>query len=184
MQIRYISPKLKLESLLFHPLSDSGRASSINQEGRLLLVGIVASSSVDLVLAEEVGDSALVGVVVDGVLQLQDVLARSGVDEGRVARAALTALAVHVVLVLEAAGALELLVGRGEADVEGVVAAGGAAEDELVDEERAVGLGVGAAAVVAAAVGGGSGSGGGEGGGTESEDGGGTHFDIVGWFLV
>ena len=169
----------------FH-LSNSGGLSSINREGSLLLVGVIAGGSVDLVFTKEVGDGALVGVVVDGVLQLQDVGAGSGVDVGRVAGAGLTALAVHVVLVVEAARALELLVGGGEAYVETVVAAGGAAEDELVDEERAIGLGVGAAAVVAAAVGSGGGSGGGKASGTESEDSGGTHFDVVGlgWDLV
>lgn len=171
---------LSIHPLSSSHLSDSSRASSIDRERRLLLVGIIASSSVNLVLAVEVRDSALVGVVVDGVLQLQDVLAGSGVDEGRVARAGLFALAVHVVLVLQAAGARVLLVGGGEADVETVVAADGAAEDELVDEEGAVGLGGG---VVAAAIGSGGGSGGGEGGGTESEDGGGTHFDVVGLVL-
>lgn len=168
-------------------LSNSGGLSSINREGSLLLVGVIAGGSVDLVFTKEVGDGALVGVVVDGVLQLQNVGAGSGVDVGRVAGAGLTALAVHVVLVVEAAGALELLVGGcGEAYVETVVAAGGAAEDELVDEERAVGLSVGAAAFVAAAVGSGRGSGGGEAGGTESEDSGGTHFDVVGldWDLA
>ena len=108
-------------------LSNSGRASSINRERRLLLISIVASSSVNLILAIEVGDSALVGVVVDGVLQFQDVLAGSRVDEGRVARAGLFALAVHVVLVFEAARARVLLIGGGEADVETVVAADGAA---------------------------------------------------------
>ena len=126
------------------------------------------------------GDSALVGVVVHGVLQLEDVGAGSGVNVGRVTGATLLALAVHVVLILEAAGALVLLVGGGEAYVEAVVAAGGAAEDEIVDEERAVGLSVGAATVVAAAVGSGSGKGGSEAGGSETEDSGGTHFDVVG----
>jgi len=185
MQIYYISPTLKPKPSISLYLSDSGGAGSINGEGSLLLVGIIASSSVDLVFTEEVGDSALVGVVADSVLQLQDVGTGSGVDVGGVAGAGLLALAVHVVLVLEAAGALVLLVGGGEADVEAVVAADGAAEDKLVDEEAAVGLGVGAAAVVAAAVGSGGGKGGGEAGGTESEDGGGTHFDVVGfgfWF--
>jgi hypothetical protein len=168
---------LKLKPLPAHTLSNSGGASSINREGRLLLIGILASGSVDLVVTEEVGDSTLVRVVVDSVLQLEDVLARSGVN---VSGVALVALAVHVVLVLKAAGALKLLLVGSEADVEGVVAAGGAAEDELVDEERAVGLGVGAAALVAAVIGGGSWKGGGEAGDTESEDGGGTHFDVVG----
>lgn len=180
MQIHYIFSTLKPKPLSSLQLSDSGGASSINREGSLLLVGVLASGSIDLVLTEEVGDSALVGVVADGVLQLEDVGAGSGVDVGGVAGAGLLALAVHVILVLEAAGALELLIVGGEAHVKGVVAAGGAAEDELVDEERAVGLGVGAAAVVAAAVGSGGGSGGSEAGGTESEDGGGTHFDVVG----
>jgi hypothetical protein len=167
--------------LSFNSLSNSSGAVSVNREGSLLLVGILASSSINLVLAIEVSSSALVGVVLDSVLQLQDVGAGSGVDVRGVARAGTLALALDVVLVLEAAGARGLLVGGGgEADVEAVVAAGGAAENELVDEERAVGLGVGAAAVVAAAVGGGGGSSGGKGGGTESEDGGGTHFDVVG----
>ena len=185
MQICYIST-LDLKPLPSNPLSNSGGAVSVNRERRLLLVGILASRSVNLVLAIEVSSSALVGVVLDSVLQLQEVGAGSGVDESGVARAGALALALHVVLVLEAAGARGLLVGGGgEADVEAVVAADGAAEDKLVDEEAAVGLGVGAAAVVAAAVGSGGGKGGGEAGGTESEDGGGTHFDVVGfgfWF--
>ena len=182
MQIYYIFSTLKAKAkpLSSLRLSNSGGASSIHREGSLLLVGILASGSVDLVLTKEVGDSALVGVVADGVLQLENVGAGSGIDVGGVAGAGLLALAVHVVLVLEAAGALELLVVGGEAHVKRVVAAGGAAEDKLVDEERAVGLGVGAAAVVAAAVGSRGGSGGSEAGGTESEDGGGTHFDVVG----
>jgi len=160
------------------PLSNSSRASSVNREVRLLLVGINTGRSINLVLAEEVGDGALVGVVVDSVLQLQDVGAGSGVDVSGVARAGAGALALNVVLVFEAAGALVLLVGGGEVDIEAVVAADGAAEDELVDEEGAVGLGVGG--LVSAAGGSRGGSGGGEAGGTEGDDGGGTHFDVVG----
>jgi hypothetical protein len=159
-------------------LSNSSHASRRNREIVLLLVRIRAGRSVNLVLAVPVGRSALVRVVRDRELQLEEVDVSSGVDVGGVAVAIDVALALHVVLVLKAAGALELRVGCCEADIEAVVAASGAAEDEVVDKERAVRLGVGAlaAAVAVFAARCGGGSGGGKADGTEGDDSGGTHF--------
>ena len=189
MHICYISYAQKKQSIASPPLSDSSHASRLNREVRLLLIRIRASSSINLVLAIPVGNSTLIRVVRNRLLQLQNVGAGGRVDVSRVALARSLALALDVVFVLKAAGALVLFVGGGEVDIEAVVAACGAAEDEVVDEECAVGLGGGvvAAGVGVAAAGGGGGSGGGEAGGSEGDDGGGTHFccwRVVGFEVV
>jgi hypothetical protein len=138
-----------------------------------------------------VGRSALIRVVRNRVLQFEEVGASGGVDVCGVALAVDVALALHVVLVLEAAGALEFRIICCEADVEAVVAAGGAAEVELIDKESAVVLGAGAlaAAVAVFAARCGGGSGGGKADGTEGDDSGGTHscegsLLLLSWFYV
>jgi hypothetical protein len=137
-----------------------------------------------------VGRSVLIRVVRNRELQFEEVGVSSGVNVCGVALAVDVALALHVVLVLEAAGALELRIHCCEADIEAVVAASGA-EDEVVDKERAVRLCVGAlaAAVAVFAVRCGGGSSGGEADGTEGDDSGGTHFCeglllLLSWFYV
>lgn len=102
--------------------------------------------------------------------------AGGSVDVGGVALALGIALAFYIVFVLEATGALKLRVVGGEVDFETVVAASGATEDEVVDEERAVRLGVGTlAAAVVFAAGCGGGGGGGKARGTEGNDSRGPH---------
>jgi len=159
-------------------LSNSSHASRGNREIVLLLVGIRAGRSINLFVAKPVGRSALIGVVKNRLLQFEEVGASGGVDVGGVALAVDVALTLYIVLILEAAGALELRVGCCEVDFEAVVAASGATEDEVVDEERAVRLGDGAlaAAVTVFAAGCGGGSSGSEADGTEGDDSGGTHF--------
>jgi hypothetical protein len=174
-------------------LSNSSHASRGNREIVLLLVGIRAGRSVNLFVAKPVGRSALIGVVRNRLLQFEEVGAGSGIDVGGVALAVDVALTLYVVLILEAAGALELRVGCCEVDFEAVVAASGAAEDEIVDKERAVRLGDSAlaAAVAVFAAGCGGGSSGGEAGGTEGDDSRDTHFCeglllllLLFWFYV
>jgi hypothetical protein len=159
-------------------LSNSSHASRGNREIVLLLVGIRAGRSINLFVAKPVGRSALIRVVKNRLLQFEEVGASGGVDVGGVALALDVALTLYIVLILEAASALELRVGCCEVDFEAVVAASGAAEDEVVDKERAVRLGDGAlaAAVAVFAAGCGGGSCGGEADGTEADDSGGTHF--------
>ena len=151
-------------------LSDSSNALHANREALLLLVGVRASSSINLVLAIVVGPAARIDIR-NLILELEDVLAGGGVDESRVGLAGAVALALDVVLVLEAALAVVGVVAL-EGNVEAVVAASGAAKGEFVDEE----LAPVAAGVVLVAADGGSG---GEGGGAKSEDGGGAHFDYL-----
>ena len=147
-------------------LGNTSSAADLDGELGLLLVGIAAGLGVDALVAVVVVPGAGLDVRVLE-LELEDVLGLVGgvVDVG------------EQVLVL-AGGALDV-VGQGGAagavvglaavvgDVEVVVAAGGAAKDELGDLE----------AVLLLLGGGGSG---GEGGGAESEDGGGVHVDV--WF--
>jgi hypothetical protein len=139
-------------------LSDSSHARHANREVLLLLIRITASHSVHPVFAIVPSHASRLRVA-DLVLQLKNVLVLCGVDVGVVALIGHIALALDVVLVFEAARALVLRVVL-EVEVEAVVAAGGAAEDELVDEELALVAG---------------GSGGGEASGTESDNGRGTH---------
>jgi hypothetical protein len=172
-------------------LSNSSHASRGNREIVLLLVGIRAGRSINLFVAKPVGRSALIRVVKNRLLQFEEVGASGGVDVGGVALALDVALTLYIVLILEAAGALELRVGCCEVDFEAVVAASGATEDEVVDEERAVRLSNGAlaAAVAVFAAGCGGGSSGGEADGTEGDDSGGTHscqglLLLLNWFYV
>jgi hypothetical protein len=156
------------------PLSDSSHARHANREALLLLIRIAASDSVDLVFAIVPGHGSLLRVA-DLELELENVLVFCGVDVGVVALGVDFALALDVIFVFEATRALELRVVL-EAEVEAVVAAGCAAEDELVHEELALVAGVGGR------------SGGGEASSSESEDSRGVHICCgwVGlrWFLV
>jgi hypothetical protein len=129
--------KLSLEIRPTGPphLGNSTHPRRIHRERVLLLLGFRAGRSVDLVLAVPVRRSALIRVVINRQLELKQVGTGSGVDIGGVALAFDIAFAFYVVFVREAAGAREFRVGCGEADVEAIVAAGGAAEDELVNEE-------------------------------------------------
>jgi hypothetical protein len=177
MQICSISKKLELKPIPCPPLCDSSHASRINREILFLLIRIRAGCSVNLVLAVPVGRGALIRIAGNRELQLKQVGVSGGVDVGGVALAVDVALALHKVLVLEAAGALKLRVCCCEADFEAVVAASGAAEDEIIDKERAVRLGFGtlAAAVTVSAAGCGGGSGSGEADGTEGDNSRSTH---------
>lgn len=163
------------------PLSNSSHASSVNREALLLLVRICASRRPDLLLAVPVGGSSLVRVVGDSVLQLEEVVIGCGIDVGGVAFALAVALALHVVLIVQASGALKLRRIGGEAQREAVVAAGCAAKDEFVYEEAAVALCVGGLAGVIVVVvfvvvlAGGNGAGSSKAGGSKGDDGRGTH---------
>jgi hypothetical protein len=161
-------------------LSDLGLGSGSNREVLLLLGSIAASRSVHLLLAVCVGPDARSGVS-DLVLQLQEVLALGGVDVCVVGLVGGGALALDVVLVIEATRALVLLRVILEVEVEGVEAAGGAAEDEFVNIEVAEGLDVAVAVVTAVVVvvRAAGGSGGDEAGGTDGEDSRGAHLGCL-----
>jgi hypothetical protein len=114
-------------------LSNPSRAANLHSKLLLLLASIVASSGVDALVAEVVVPGAGLDVRLL-VLQLEDVLGLVGgvVDVG--GQVLVLAGALEVVGLGEAAGAVvgaAVVVG----DVEVVVAAGGAAEDELGDFE-------------------------------------------------
>lgn len=153
-------------------LSDAGSLRVLDLEVLLLLIRIGTGGSVNLLLAVVVAVTAGLGVG-DLRLQLELVLVAGGVDVG-VQRLGLVllarGLALDVVLVVERALAVRAGVFVGHVEV--VVAADGAAEDEVGDGEFLVGrlllLG---------------GRGGREGGGCEGDESGGTHFGCVGgWF--
>jgi hypothetical protein len=157
---------LLMQAIPRSTLSDSSHARHANREVLLLLIRIAACDSVHLVFAIVPGHGSLLRVA-DLELQLENVLVFCGVDVGVVALGVHLALALDVVFVFEATRALELRVVL-EAEVEAVVAAGCAAEDELVHEELALVAGVGGR------------SGGGEASSSESEDSRGVHI-CCGW---
>jgi hypothetical protein len=127
-------------SLLFehNPSSNPSHPARVNTEATLLLLRFPSSRRPHLLLAVKVARRALVRVVGDRVLQLENVFLGSGVDEGGIALALFRSLARYVRFVREAAGAGELFWIGGEGKSEAVVATGGAAEDEVVDVEVAV----------------------------------------------